>query len=102
VSSDAAFVVTASGRDRTPADARTGLTVREVARRYRVSPDKVRGWIKRGELTAINTAAALSHKPRWVITIDALTAFERRRTSAPPQPAPRRRRPAGQTDYYPD
>ena len=36
-------------------DAAAGLTVADVARRYRVSPDKVRGWIARGELIAINS-----------------------------------------------
>jgi excisionase family DNA binding protein len=40
-----------------------GLTVREVARRYRVSPDKVRAWIRRGELAAVNTASTLCGKP---------------------------------------
>jgi hypothetical protein len=74
-----------------PADAApppAGLTVREVARRYRVGPDKVRGWIARGELAAVNTASALCGKPRWVITADALTRFEKRRAAGPP-PDPR-------------
>jgi hypothetical protein len=44
-----------------------GLTVHDVARRYRVGEDKVRAWIGRGELKAVNTAAALCGKPRWVI-----------------------------------
>jgi transposase len=66
-----------------------GLTVRDVARRYRVSPDKVRGWIARGELPAVNTAAALCGKPRWVVTPDALASFERRRAGRPPPSRPR-------------
>jgi hypothetical protein len=83
------------------------LTVADVARRYRVGEDKVRAWIARGELPAINTAAVLCGRPRWVITPDALAAFERgRRGGPPPKPAPRRRRrPAatsGVIDYYPD
>jgi transposase len=53
-----------------------GLTVRDVARRYRVSPDKVRGWIKQGELPAVNTAATMCGKPRWVITPEELARFE--------------------------
>jgi hypothetical protein len=56
-----------------------GLTVKDVARRYRVSPDKVRLWIARGELVAINTTATLCGKPRWVILPEALAEFERRR-----------------------
>jgi hypothetical protein len=80
-----------------------GLTVAEVARRYRVSPDKVRLWIKKGELRAINTASALCTKPRFVVVAEALAEFERRRqAAAPAKPAPRRRRPAETVDYYPD
>jgi hypothetical protein len=60
-----------------------GLTVADVARRYRVGGDKVRRWIRRGELAAINTAAVLCARPRWVITPDALTAFEKRRAGGP-------------------
>src|SRR5262245_18072506 len=53
----------------TPPAAR-GLTVRDVARRYRVSPDKVRAWITSGELRAVNTATALCGRPRWVVPAD--------------------------------
>ena len=71
-------------------------------RRYRVGEDKVRGWISRGELDAINTATALCGKPRWVILPDALALFERRRAAgSPPTPSRRQRRPAG-IDFYPD
>jgi transposase len=79
-----------------------GLTVADVARRYRVGEDKVRRWIARGELAAINTAAAFCGKPRWVITPDALIAFERRRAGGPrPTPKRRRRQPPA-VDYLPD
>jgi excisionase family DNA binding protein len=79
-----------------------GLTVHEVARRFRVSPDKVRGWIRRGELAALNTASALSGRPQLRITREALAAFEQRRTVAPPPKPPRRRRRTAEIDYYPD
>jgi hypothetical protein len=79
-----------------------GYTVADVARRYRVSPDKVRAWIDRGELAAVNTSAALCGRPRWVIPPEALAAFERRRAGgSPPKPARRRRRPEI-IDYFPD
>jgi transposase len=80
-----------------------GYTTADVARRYRVSEEKVRGWIARGELTAINTAAAMSGKPRWVVTPEALAEFEQRRAGGPP-PKPARRRPrrTGAVDYFPD
>ena len=90
----------ASTVNRDPAAA--GLTVRDVARRLRVGEDKVRGWIRRGELRAVNTAAVLCARPRWVISREALTAFEQRRSAGPPPQPPRRRRRPELTDYYPD
>jgi hypothetical protein len=83
-------------------ESRHGLTVSDVARRYRVGEDKVRGWIARGELPAINTAAVVAGKPRWVVTAEALAAFERQRAGGPPPKAPRRRRKMHQIDYFPD
>jgi hypothetical protein len=79
-----------------------GCTVRDVARRYRVSEDKVRGWIRRGELLAINTAGATCGKPRFVVLPEALQRFERGRAAAePPKPLRRRRRPE-LIDFFPD
>lgn len=83
--------------------AETGLTVAEVAKRYRVGEDKVRTWIRKGELRAINTATVLCGRPRWVILPDALLAFERGRAAVPePKPTKRTRRRADTVDYYPD
>jgi transposase len=79
-----------------------GLTVREVARRYRVGEDKVRGWIARCELKAINTATALCGRPRWVIPAEALVNFEKGRTSTPVPKPTRRRRRSQEIDFYPD
>jgi hypothetical protein len=79
-----------------------GLTVTDVARRYRVSEDKVRAWIRSGELFAINTADALCGKPRWVVPPEALARFERGRQAAQPKPARRRRRLQGVIDFFPD
>lgn len=78
-----------------------GLTVADVADRYRVSPDKVRLWIVRGELAAVNTASALCGKPRWVIPQEALSVFEKRRAGGPPPKPPRRRKRREMVDYYP-
>jgi transposase len=80
----------------------TGLTVKDVAKRYRVGEDKVRGWIARGELKAINTATALCGRPRWVIPAEALANFEKGRTSAPTPKPTRRRRRSQEIDFYPD
>jgi excisionase family DNA binding protein len=78
------------------------LTVAEVARRYRVSPDKVRTWIKSGRLVAVNTAARLCGKPRFVMTPEALRAFELGAAACPPPKAPKRQKRIKTVDYYPD
>jgi hypothetical protein len=79
-----------------------GLTVADVARRYRVSPDKIRAFIAKGEIVAVNTATVLCGKPRWVITPEALVAFERRRAGGPPPKPARRRKRREMVDYFPD
>jgi hypothetical protein len=88
--------------DRPPLKPLRGLTVADLARRYRVGEDKIRGWIKRGELRALNTAGVRCGKPRYVVTPEALEAFERGRQAAAPKPAPRRKRRATTIDFYPD
>jgi hypothetical protein len=83
--------------------AEADLTVRDVARRSRVSPDKVRLWIRRGELSAINTASVLCGKPRYVVLPHHLAEFERRRHAAdPPKPPRRQCRRTAEVDYFPD
>lgn len=81
----------------------SGLTVADVARRYRVGEDKVRAWIRRGELSAINTADRRCFRPRFVITVDALAAFEQGRQAATPNaPKHKRRKKTNEIDFYPD
>jgi hypothetical protein len=73
-----------------------------VAKRLRVSPDKVRRWIKAGHLQALSTSDARCARPRYVVLPEALADFVRGRAAAQPAPAPRRkRRPAG-ADFFPD
>ena len=79
-----------------------GYTTAEIARRYRVGEDKVRAWIKAGELEAINTSAVICGKPRYVVTPEALERFERGRAATPTQKAQRRKRGGAIKDYYPD
>jgi excisionase family DNA binding protein len=79
-----------------------GLTVAEVARRYRVSRDKIRLWISKGELAVVNTAGVGCGKPRWVVSPDALAAFEKRRQGGPVPTRPQRRKRTCAVDYYPD
>ncbi len=79
-----------------------GLTVREVARLYRVSPDKIRALVKAGRLGAINTSGAECGKPRFVILPRHLEDFERQRSAGPPPRPARRRRRTTEIDFYPD
>ena len=79
-----------------------GYTVAALCRRWRVGADKVRGFIRRGELLAVNLASHLSGKPQWRITPEAVAAFEARRTSAPPPKTPRRKKRTGEIDFFPD
>ena len=79
-----------------------GLTVRDVARRYRVGEDKVRGWIARGELRAVNRRDTRAGRPSWVIPPEALTDFERDRSATPPPKLARRKKRTHQVDFYPD
>jgi hypothetical protein len=87
-----------------PANLPSGYTPREVARYYRVSPDRVRAWIQAGQLGALNVAPARCGKPRFVVLPRHLEEFERSRQAATPaKPAPpRRRHRQAQIDFYPD
>jgi hypothetical protein len=78
-----------------------GYTVADLAARLRVSPDKIRGWITSGQLAALNTRSVVCGRPRWVVTPDALAAFEQRRASGAPTKPTRRRRRQDAVDYYP-
>jgi hypothetical protein len=81
---------------------RRGYTPRELAKVLRVSPDRVRNWIKSKQLGAINTAAARCGKPRFVILPHHLAEFERSRLAGSiPRPA-QRARPQPGIDFYPD
>lgn len=69
------------------------FTVRDLCGRYGVTEHTVLGWIRAGELRAINVGRrAGAAKPRWRVTAAALAAFEQRRTSTLPPPRTRRRR----------
>jgi excisionase family DNA binding protein len=79
-----------------------GLTVRDVARRYRVSPDKVRSWIRRGELRALNTSRRRCGRPRFVILPHHLAEFERARAATPTPKLALRKKKSLAIDFYPD
>jgi excisionase family DNA binding protein len=73
------------------------LTVSEVAERERVKPDTVRGWIRSGELPAIDLARRGAKRPRFRIRLEDLQAFERGRCAGSPTPQPAPRRKAAKT-----
>jgi hypothetical protein len=88
--------------ERSPKPGR-GLSPRDLCHRYKVGLDKVLGWIRRGELKAVNVATALCGKPRWVVTPEAIAEFERMRAGGlPPKKERRRQRnPPDFVDFYP-
>jgi len=66
------------------------LTPPQVARVLGVSPETVRGWIRSGELKAVNLADPQSPRPRYRIERDALTSFATGRETIAPTPNPQR------------
>ena len=68
------------------------LTPPQVARRYGVKAERVIGWIRSGELRAINVASKASRRPRFRIDPADLTVFENGRLAATAPKITRRRR----------
>lgn len=69
------------------------LTPPQVARRFGCKPETVLGWIRNGELAALNLARRGTLRPRYRISPQALADFELRRTVVPRlKSAPPRRR----------
>lgn len=73
---------------------RTKLTPPQIAERYGCSTDKVLGWIKAGELRAINAASRRDQRPRYLVDLADLAAFEQGRAVVPAVPQRRARRRA--------
>jgi len=65
------------------------LTPAQLAKRWGVDRDKILGWIRSGELSAIDTVAKQGGRPRYRVAVEAVLAFEQRRSVQPP---PRRSR----------
>ena len=83
--------------------AKTKLRPPEIARRWGVSCDKILAFIRTGELRATNMVMpGRGRRPRYLIDVDDLADFERRRTvcPSPKQPVRRRRERIGGGDYY--
>jgi excisionase family DNA binding protein len=78
-----------------------GRTPRELARLLRVSPDRVRAWIARGEMRAVNTAPSRCGRPRYIVLPHHLAEWERTRQAAPPPGPAKRRQRIAKVDFYP-
>lgn len=81
------------------------LTPPELAKRFRCKVDKIHIWIRSGELRAVNAAAKLGGRPRWLIDEADVAVFEERRANRPePKPTRQHRqkveRPAGWVEYF--
>jgi hypothetical protein len=76
--------------------------VANLCRRWKVGADKIRGFLRRGELIGVNLATNLSGRPQWRITCESVEQFEKRRTSAPPPKVQCRKRRPQLIDFYPD
>lgn len=78
------------------------LSVHDVCERYGVSEHTVLGWIRSGELRAVNVGRRPGgKKPRWRIPQTELEAFELARITTPPPPQrSRRKRPADVIEFY--
>jgi hypothetical protein len=85
-----------------PAETAPGWTVTDIARRHRVSPDRVRRWIATGQLRAFNRRDTRAGRPSWVVPPEALAEFERgRQAAAPNPPKSKRRKRIGLVDFFP-
>jgi hypothetical protein len=79
-----------------------GFSVSDLCRRWKIGGDKVRAFLRKGELIGVNVAANLSGKPQWRVTPESVEGFERRRSSAPALKPTRTRRRSEAVDFYPD
>ena len=72
---------------------RTKITPPELARRWGIDTLKVLRWIRTGELRAIDAGTRRGQKkPRFLIDMADLAAFEAARSVTPPTPRMRRRK----------
>jgi hypothetical protein len=71
---------------------RQKVTPPQLARAWGLDVQKIIGWIRSGQLAAINAATNPTGKPRFLIDRQAILDFEARRAVTPPAARPARRR----------
>lgn len=64
--------------------------VRDLCDRFSVGEHTVLGWIRRGEMRAVNVARKPIGRPKWRVTAEALAAFESGRAPAAEMEEPAR------------
>ncbi len=80
---------------------RTKLTPPELAALWGVAPEKIVAFIKSGELRAIDASTRRGGRPRYLIDVRDVAAFEERRATQPaPRPRRRRREVVVGGDYF--
>ena len=76
------------------------LTPPELARRWRVKPSKVLGFIRSGELRAFDVSSRPGGRPRFRIPVDAVIEFENRRMPKPVLKTKRRKQVVDVIEYF--
>lgn len=84
---------------------REWMTPPQVGRQLRVKPERIVGWIRSGELAAVDVSSRPGvGRPRYRISPEALDEFLKRRAAgrqAKPAKRPKRRQPAaGVIQFY--
>ena len=81
---------------------RQKLTPPAIARLWGISPTKVVAWIVAGELPAVNAATRKGGRPRYLVDLKDLAAFEASRRTVPaPRPCRRRRtKPSDLIEFF--
>ena len=73
--------------------------IKDLRGRYGVGEHTILGWIRNGELKAIDVSRTKGGRPKWRITQAALDEFESLRATTAPTPKPTRRRKASTGPY---
>ncbi|MDZ4780097.1 MAG: helix-turn-helix domain-containing protein [Planctomycetia bacterium] len=81
---------------------RSKLSPPQLAKLWGISTEKVLTWIRSGELKAIDAVSRRGERPRYLIDVRDLEAFERSRSTSPVvDPSPRRKRtPEGVMEFF--
>ena len=77
---------------------KTKITPPQLAVAWGISLEKVLSWIRNGELPAIDASTSQNQRPRYLIDLDDLAAFERRRATTPPPVKSKQKRRSPEDD----